>query len=515
MTKDSILRKAYIRTAAYSLLYALLLTIVVFVSSYLHFKGLKLQEFNNKIVSISHSLSRNVITSNYPSIIREIQQKTNLQEILLVNDSCSFLAGTSLVTTKCEFLDKNFETIKTQINSENVTYHYKLNYSFIVFAKNNSSALIIIYLFFFSITSIILVNFFRISTLKPISKIKKQIELNDINLATVEFDFLGDKLKDLENIIRNNEKEKTHYNLARQVVHDIRNPLEHLKILSKSKEINPDSIQQVIKEIDYQINGLLNYTKNKQNNLFIDSLLYELRDEAYKLFNVELQITTPSDSLNIISAIHEFELKNILMNLCRNSREAGASQIEIKSSVKGNMFTLVVNDNGSGVQNHLLQQIFQPNFTTKEKGNGIGLSSIRKNLEKIGGRITCKMISSGSSFQIDIPVLESIHRSVKKAVFIDDDKFLQISWKNKAEKIGVTLKTYSKVCHFLSESHLYEDDINIYIDSDLGIEGKGEDLSESISLQGFKNIYLATSYSDIDLKNYPWIVSQIPKSSPF
>ncbi len=60
-------------------------------------------------------------------------------------------------------------------------------------------------------------------------------------------------------------------------------------------------------------------------------------------------------------------------------------------------------DEGSGISEHNLQRIFDPYFTTKEEGSGLGLDIVRKIIEKHGGTIEVESVPGRTTFTVSLP----------------------------------------------------------------------------------------------------------------
>ena len=105
----------------------------------------------------------------------------------------------------------------------------------------------------------------------------------------------------------------------------------------------------------------------------------------------------------------------------------------------------------------------------------------------------------------------------KEFVLIDDDKIVRIGWETQAKKKGIKLSTFQSVSDFLGSSSLIPIETIIYVDSNLGGGIKGEIESEKIFKMGYKDIFLATGYSnsDLHLEATPWIKGSSSKRSPF
>ncbi len=100
-------------------------------------------------------------------------------------------------------------------------------------------------------------------------------------------------------------------------------------------------------------------------------------------------------------------------------------------------------------------------------------------------------------------------------VLIDDDKMTHYSWKIAAKNAGVNFSSFFSVEEFLNNHHQIRLDSTIYVDSDLGQNLRGEVLSKEIFELGFKNLYMATGFSNLDIKKPIWIKDILDKAPPF
>jgi signal transduction histidine kinase len=103
------------------------------------------------------------------------------------------------------------------------------------------------------------------------------------------------------------------------------------------------------------------------------------------------------------------QLSRALINLIKNAMQSippkRKGKITISLSGKGNYATITVRDNGTGVPEEIRPQLFQPNFTTKTSGMGLGLAIVMKIVETFHGRIWYEtVIGKGTAFFIELPV---------------------------------------------------------------------------------------------------------------
>lgn len=512
MPKTSITKKAYYKIAKLSLLYSLLLVSIVASTSFNYFRISKIKDITEKVFLSTQSISNSLRSENFPLLVKEIQQKTLLQEVAIFSKDCILKASTSLsIPNICKRTQHKFYKINTNINSTPVTIFYKINFPLPLFLKENIGLFTVLFFLFFIVTSLILYNFIESTFLSPINRLKsKLLDSSDAPLP-IELDFIESKLFELRNEIALIEKDRTYYNLAKQVVHDIRNPLAYLKMMSKLNHYDNYTFSKKIEEIDYQVNNLLLPCKQIKTDIELDDLFNEIINDLSKLFGINVQYCNDLTAKKIQLTVNEFDLKNIFTNLARNSFEAGAHSLSIETTTTNHFVDFTITDDGSGISEENSKKLFIKNFTTKNNGNGIGLHSLKSFVETNGGLFTHNSLyRTGAQFNFTLPLLSG---SQTYAV-IDDDKFIRQAWEIAATKRDIKLFTFPSINFFLENSHTIPKNTQIFVDSDLGDE-KGELDSQKIFNIGFKTIFLATSFDDIDISKFPWLTGISSKLPPF
>jgi signal transduction histidine kinase len=136
-------------------------------------------------------------------------------------------------------------------------------------------------------------------------------------------------------------------------------------------------------------------------------LRYELEEEHIAL-NLELDTDIPK------VVVDEKYLKQALLNVIKNAIEAiheeGEIRIKSEPTGDGNVAIRII-DNGEGIPESRLGKIYEPYFTTKKFGSGLGLVIVYKIINELGGSIKVKSKEGvGTTFSIILPVIEKKKR---------------------------------------------------------------------------------------------------------
>jgi signal transduction histidine kinase len=120
--------------------------------------------------------------------------------------------------------------------------------------------------------------------------------------------------------------------------------------------------------------------------------LYRLAEEGY-----EVRLTVDPGA---VGAARADEVKEVMVNLLENARNAGARLVDVKVSRGG----IRVADDGAGIPGDLLPRIFEPRFSTTTSGSGLGLAIVRRLVESWGGTIEVESeVGKGTVATVRLP----------------------------------------------------------------------------------------------------------------
>lgn len=193
------------------------------------------------------------------------------------------------------------------------------------------------------------------------------------------------------------ETKKIYYDrILRIMTHELRNSLTPIISVSEDMLYNAYSSEETQEAVQV-IHGQCMSIK-----LFLDSYheLTHLRKPILTAVSVpqmlgHVQQLYPDFSLTIQCAdamtlqCDESLIRQILVNLVKNAREASATAVTITATAPNGIPRITVADNGTGIPEELREEIFLPFYTSKESGSGIGLALSRQIMNLHGGTLTC------------------------------------------------------------------------------------------------------------------------------
>ncbi len=228
------------------------------------------------------------------------------------------------------------------------------------------------------------------------------------------------------------EREGAWREMARQVAHDIKNPLTTMKLSMQQLERvsnNPEQaaayLRKAITRLIEQIDSLAQIASEFSMFANIDIKqrdavrLNEMVENVFDLFseqrNVDLKLLLPTEHFTILG--DKNHLIRVFNNLIINAIQAIPSDREGKIRVslfqQDKMAVVKISDNGGGIPPEIRQRVFEPNFTTKTSGSGLGLAICRKIIEGHDGNIRFETRDNeGTDFFVELPIasLEAVNK---------------------------------------------------------------------------------------------------------
>ncbi len=221
------------------------------------------------------------------------------------------------------------------------------------------------------------------------------------------------------------EKELAWKEMAKQVAHEIKNPLtpiklavQHLQQAFKDKADNFDDIlKKAVSMITEQVETLTRIASEFSNFARLPSRKLE-KCEVNKILKEATHLFEQYNNVNFKfnSSEHEFkvdadkeELRRAFINIIRNSIQAMNEQGSVSISVEqvDENVQINIHDTGQGISDEIKNKIFEPNFSTKTDGMGLGLAIVKKTIDDLGGAISFTTNKdTGTTFIITLPLVK-------------------------------------------------------------------------------------------------------------
>jgi signal transduction histidine kinase len=300
-------------------------------------------------------------------------------------------------------------------------------------------AFINLYLFLF-LASVIVAVFLSNKITLPLSLIReklKGIQLgkknetihypaeDEIGALVSEYNHKVEELAESAELLAKSERETAWREMAKQVAHEIKNPLTPMKLniqylqraKAEGKEHYDDFFDRVTQNLIEQIDTLSGIATEFSNFAQIPKAKNEVFDLLEVLKNV-CELFETNENLHFTFNTHKLQqvmvfadkeqLSRAFLNLIKNGIQSipaeQTGEIGISVRQKETLVMVAISDNGSGISEEAQAHLFEPNFTTKTSGMGLGLSIVQNIIQNFGGKITYETSpQTGTTFIVEIP----------------------------------------------------------------------------------------------------------------
>lgn len=236
------------------------------------------------------------------------------------------------------------------------------------------------------------------------------------------------RTESLQEKILKSERKHVLANLTRGIAHDINNALGAMlplvqQMTEEAREgvldgerlsTDLETLERSLQTCRRIFSGMLAIARGSRDGLghgnlrrSIDGALSVLEDSLRRR-GIEVELVLP-DELPLIRG-NQGDLTQLFLNLCSNARDAmeGGGRLRIVVEPQQDRVDVTVEDSGVGIPEHLRERIWEPFFSTKENGHGLGLAICRSILWDIGGDMHFDAGDSGGTrVSLHLPVLEA------------------------------------------------------------------------------------------------------------
>jgi len=229
-------------------------------------------------------------------------------------------------------------------------------------------------------------------------------------------------LEESEEKLTQSERELAWRQMARQVAHEIKNPLTPMKLniqhLNRAFDESGPRLQKmfpkVMKTLLAQIDSLVRIANSfsefakmpepVNSRILVNDVLHEVVDLYTQSEEAIWLIDIPQD--DFWSFADREQLSRCFTNIIKNALQAVNENgiIHVSMKINGDHALIEIKDNGKGMTEEVQKRIFEPSFSTKSSGMGLGLAIVKRIIESANGTITFESEEGvGTTFRIILP----------------------------------------------------------------------------------------------------------------
>jgi two-component system nitrogen regulation sensor histidine kinase NtrY len=250
---------------------------------------------------------------------------------------------------------------------------------------------------------------------------------DEIGDLVIEYNKMVNKLGESATALAKSEREGAWREMARQVAHEIKNPLTPMKLsiqyLQKAidsnqpnvKELSANVAKTLVEQIDhlskiaFDFSQFANIGNTNEEYFDLNDVLQSLKDLYQSNPHVDFEWYTPKDKAMVFA--DKTQMNRLFTNLLANAVEAcngkDNCKILINEARYNGSLLVSITDNGEGIPQEMQSKIFVPNFTTKTSGTGLGLAMCKGIAEQAKGKIWFDTeVGKGTTFHVELPAAD-------------------------------------------------------------------------------------------------------------
>jgi nitrogen fixation/metabolism regulation signal transduction histidine kinase len=255
--------------------------------------------------------------------------------------------------------------------------------------------------------------------LKENEKIKLKNAPRDIASLINSYNKMIDELEKSAELLARTQREQAWQEMAKQVAHEIKNPLTPMRLTVQSfqnrfSEGDPDNTKKIedfsqilLEQIDTMsdvANAFSDFATLPKSKL-VKSDLVEITRRSLEIFEgADIELKTSDDQ--ILIPLDKTQWIRVTTNIIQNALQAAKQEkkVKIQVGIKKNSdhVKITFTDDGIGIPKSIQSKIFEPKFTTKSKGMGLGLGIVKNIIDSIDGTIKYTTSKDGTSFIISL-----------------------------------------------------------------------------------------------------------------
>jgi nitrogen fixation/metabolism regulation signal transduction histidine kinase len=249
---------------------------------------------------------------------------------------------------------------------------------------------------------------------------------DEIRGLVEEYNYMVQELERSAELLAQSERESAWREMAKQIAHEIKNPLtpmklnvQHLQRAMAEGEVDAAMVERISATLVEQIDSLSAIANEfsdfakmpKARNVPVDlvSMLHKLLQLFEASERTEI-ILDPGPGEEVYIYADKEQVMRVFINLVKNGLQSiprsRRGLIRISLAVKDQWAEVSISDNGKGIPEEIRDKLFQPNFTTKSAGMGMGLAISSNIVRSLGGKIWYETRpDKGTVFFVSLPLI--------------------------------------------------------------------------------------------------------------
>ena len=238
---------------------------------------------------------------------------------------------------------------------------------------------------------------------------------DEIGELIQQYNVMVDKLEQTAVELATTERESAWKEMAQQVAHEIKNPLTPMRLTLQMMEREKDveEVREMASNLLEEIENLTHIAEAFSRFAQMPSLKLERFDISYQTNRAVALYSDRGVSFDssgpVYAKIDKEQWSRIMHNLVKNAiqsvPENRKAEINVRVDSHINQVLICVKDNGEGIPEYMQERVFEPNFTTKNSGMGLGLAMVKNLIENLGGTIRFNTSPKGTEFIIELPII--------------------------------------------------------------------------------------------------------------
>ena len=205
--------------------------------------------------------------------------------------------------------------------------------------------------------------------------------------------------------------------MTAKFAHQVRTPLASAMLYAGQLDRHTPHQQRVVQKISERLNdlgrmvndmlGFAAGARRSQQSVAVSDLLLDVKRSLEAQLDEQTELLIDSGEPGLRIAANRDALKGALLNLATNALQAcgGAGKIVLRSRRTDNHLELSVSDTGPGIAPEVLSRLFEPFFTTRPQGTGLGLAVVRAVAVAHDGDVSVATSAGGTQFTLRLPAV--------------------------------------------------------------------------------------------------------------